>query len=164
MHPEIDKTLLLEHIRAEHRFVERTLDAMTPEQMHIPNVIGWWSVKDTIAHLTAWVRRMLRWLDAASHGQTPVFLEDGYTWDQMDALNDRQSELDKDRPLDEVLAEFREVHYRAVEVVEALSEYDIFERKFEGFRNPLYVSITDHMDGHYHEHIIDVRRWLNEQR
>jgi hypothetical protein len=160
MHPETDKTLLLEHIRAEYRFVERTLDAMTPEQMLIPDVIGWWSVKDTIAHLTAWARRLLRWLDAATHGQPPVFLEEGYGWEQMDALNDHQSELDRNRPLDEVLNEFRETHYRSVEAVEALSEDDIFERRFDGFRDPLYGYITDNLDGHYHEHIIDVRRWL----
>lgn len=163
MHPESDKTLLLEHLRAEHRFVERTLNAMTPAQMHIPNVIGWWSVKDTIAHLTSWVRRLLKWLDAATHGQRPVFLDDGYGWDQLDALNDHQSALDRDRPLDAVLAEFREAHYQMIEVVEALSEYDIFERKFEGFRDPLYGYITDNTDGHYHEHIIEVRRWMNAQ-
>jgi hypothetical protein len=164
MHPEIDKTLLLEHIRAEHRFVERTLEMMTQEQMVTPNVIGWWSVKDTLAHLTSWVRRLTTWLDAATHDQQPVMPEAGYGWDQIDPLNDRQSELDKDRPLDEVLADFRQTHYAAVEVVEALSEYDIFERKFQGFRDPLYGYITDNTDGHYHEHIIEIRRWLNEQR
>jgi hypothetical protein len=144
MHPETDKIRLLERIRSERRFVERTLDSMTAEQMLIPNVQGWWSVKDTLAH--------------------PAIPDEGYAWADIDTLNDRQSALDKDRPLDDVLQDFRQTHYEVVEMVEALSEYDIFENRFnEAFREPPLRLIESNTYEHYHEHLVPIRRWLMAQ-
>lgn len=165
MQLEMDKTRLLELIRVEYAFAERTLARLTPEQMLIPNVTGWWSVKDTVAHLTAWMKRVLMWMDKASHGEKPAIPDDGYTWEQIDALNDAASARDKDRTLDDVLADFRRTYRDVLELVEALSEADLFERDFDGaFWGSPWRLISSNTHEHFHEHLVPVREWIAQQQ
>jgi hypothetical protein len=34
-------------------------------------VTGDWSIKDIVAHLTAWEERLVAWLEAIAHGTSP---------------------------------------------------------------------------------------------
>jgi hypothetical protein len=165
MNKELDKPKLLDLLQAEFAFVERTLALLTPEQVLIPNVEGWWSVKDTIAHLTAWMRRLLQWFASVRKGEAPHIPDVGYEWKQMDELNDRTSEADKNRTWDDVLSEFRRVHAQVVQLVESLSESEIFESDFNGlFHEPPANLIIDNSYGHYLEHFTAVRRWIASQK
>jgi len=161
MQPEMDKTRLLELIRTEYAFAERTLAQLTPEQMLVPDVQGWWSVKDTIAHLTTWMKRILVWLDKAQHGEKPDIPDTGYTWEQIDALNDACCERDRNLLLDDVLADFRKTHLQVVEAVEAMSEYELFESDHEGaFWGSPWRLITGNTFEHFNTHIVPVRQWI----
>jgi hypothetical protein len=48
------KTDLLTEIRTQRRHLENNLAGLTPAEMCQPGVCGDWSVKDVLAHLTAW--------------------------------------------------------------------------------------------------------------
>lgn len=165
MHPELDKTKLLELMRTEYMFVERTLARLTETQMLEPNAAGnAWSVKDTIAHLTRWTDRVIGWLDKAQHGENPDIPETGYTWDETDPMNDSYVEKDKDLPLEKVLAEFQRSHMEILEDVEALTEEMIFDSNFGGLlKEPPNPLIAHNTYLHYLEHIIPIRKWMIEK-
>jgi hypothetical protein len=166
MHNKYDKQKLLDLMRAEFAFVQRTLDLISAEQMLIPNVQGPWSVKDTIAHLNAWQQRTLRWLQMARRGegvagQHPVELEPGFGWDEIDAINAQSYEADKDRPLEEVLAEFKATFDRLYMEAEALPEEELFGKVGLSlfFRDPIWGYIASNTFLHYREHIPPLRQW-----
>jgi len=49
-----DKAALLANIQAGYDQLEALLASLSEEQMTNPGVNGSWSVKDNLAHLTAW--------------------------------------------------------------------------------------------------------------
>lgn len=169
MDEKFDKQKLLDLMRSEFAFIGRTLDIMSPEQMHIPNVQGPWSVKDTIAHLSAWHQRVLHWLEMARRGEGvegehPIELEPGYGWQAIDELNDQRYLVDKDQSLDDVLAEFQSSFEQIYLETEALMEDELFSKVglSEFFRDPVWNYIAGNTFLHYREHIPPVRAWLND--
>lgn len=164
MHPELDKTRMLDVMRIEFAFVERTLAHLTEAQMVEPNAAGnGWSVKDTIAHLTRWVERLNNWLDKVQHGEDPQAPEPGFRWEDIDQINDLYVEKDKDLPIKQVLSDFQRAHIAALEDVEALTEDDIFTRQWDGLRDPLWTYIIYNTSDHYFEHIVPIREWMTEK-
>lgn len=161
MHPETDKIRLLELLDTEYAFFERTLEQLTLEQMQEPNVEGTWSVKDTLCHLVRWLRRLLLWVQTAERGEQPAIPESGYTWAQMDALNDLYIERDREVPVENALGEFRRAHFEVVELVERLSEENLFASTFGGvFTEPIAPLIMHNTYLHYHEHLVPIRAWM----
>ena len=163
MHPDIDKQRLLDLIQAEYEFVERTLETLTPEQMHIPDVEGWWSVKDTVAHFSLWMRRLLAWFEASQQGIRNIPPQEGYTWKEIDRFNDDMSAADKDRALDDVLSEFHNVYAQVLTMVEGLPEEELFNDDFaDGFDDLPWQLIVYNTYEHFHEHIKSVREWIGK--
>lgn len=164
MNAEYDKIRILELMRLEFAFFERTVALLSEAQMLEPNAAGnAWSVKDTVAHLTRWVERLLDWLDRVQHGLPVETPEPGHTWEQIDQLNDLYVERDKDLPLAQVLADFQRAHMAALEDVEALTDEDIFTRQWPGMRDPLWTFIVYNTSDHYHEHLVPIREWMADR-
>jgi hypothetical protein len=163
MHPDIDKQRLLDLIQAEYEFVERTLEALTQEQMHVADVEGWWSVKDTVAHLSLWMRRLLAWFAASQQCIRNIPPQEGYTWKEIDRFNDDMSAADKDRALDDVLSEFHNVYAQVLTMVEGLPEEELFNDDFaDGFDDLPWQLIVYNTYEHFHEHIKSVREWIGK--
>lgn len=159
--PEFDRALILDSMRAEYAFFARTLAQLTPEQMLEPNVEGAWRVKDALAHLTRWLRRMDVWFADARRGVKPAIPEAGYEWTDMDRMNDHYVQVDQDLPLDQVLADFRAAHADALALVESLSEHDLFASDFGGmFTRPPYRLVVFNTYKHYEDHLLPIRRWM----
>ncbi len=169
MKDHLDKAKLLDLMRAEYAFANRTL-ALVPENLiDTPGVQGDWSVKDMIAHLTAWQRRTLNWIHAARRsegipGKHPIEPETGFGWDEKDAINAQDYERDKNRPLPEVLAEFKTTYEQLYTIAEASSDDELFGRDGVSrfFRDPLFNYVAGNTYLHYDEHIPAIRLWLRE--
>ncbi|NDJ62197.1 MAG: ClbS/DfsB family four-helix bundle protein [Chloroflexi bacterium] len=164
MQPELDKLRLLQLMRAEHAFLVRTLDMLTPEQMTTP-FAGAWSAKDMLAHLTYWMELILKWLDQAGHGEKPDVPENGFDDAATDRLNNARAAADKDRPLAEIRADFDRTYQQMIEMVEALSEAALFAHDWDGmFSMPPGPLIAENTYEHFYEHIVPLRQWIAEQR
>ncbi len=166
MNPTLDKPKLLDLLRAEYAFLERTLTLVPAERRAEPGVEGDWSVKDIVAHLAAWQCRLLGWFAQARRGETPSIPAPGYTPEMIDALNARTAAEDRERPWDDILAEFRESYQRCLALAESLSEAELFAPT--GFRGLIEASpwkpIADNTYAHYIEHVEPIRAWLNALR
>ncbi|MEO0595185.1 MAG: ClbS/DfsB family four-helix bundle protein [Chloroflexota bacterium] len=156
-----DKQRLLDMLELEYEFVHRTIDDLSYEQMTEPNVEGAWSVKDIIAHLTAWMKRVLKWFEALDEERTPAIPDEGYTWQMVDTLNDAEHERDKALSLDDVLADFHDTYHAVYRLVAGLSHEALFESTFGGLvEKPMWELVMTDTFEHFQEHIIPVREWL----
>jgi hypothetical protein len=126
MTKQTSKDQLLKDIRTERRRLEKTLFILSAEDMVQPGVTGAWSVKDILAHLTAWERLFLDWYSSGLHGSTSETTPVGMSQIRMDALNQQIYEQNRRRSLDDVLAEFHASYLEIVTVIEAISEEDMF--------------------------------------
>jgi hypothetical protein len=114
-------TTVLKRVRTERRRLEANLAKLNPEDMLIPGVVGQWSVKDVIAHIMEWEAMFFPWYETSMRGETPEVPAPGLTWKNLDVLNQRIYEKHRTRPLEKILADFRNVHQRLEDTVNAMS-------------------------------------------
>jgi hypothetical protein len=166
LHLNLDKPLMLERMQSVYDFTQRTLALVPPEHMTTPRTQGDWSVKDLIAHLAAWNRRALRWIDEARRGEGvagkhPIEPEPGLGWDSFDAINALTFERDLLLPLEVVQADFAESFALLLREAESFSEDELFGKAGLSlfFRDPLFNYIGGNTYHHYVEHMAALREW-----
>lgn len=156
------KATRMQQVRESYQQFEALVAPLSVEQLTKPNVNGDWSVKDNLAHLTAWHEYVLGRLQALRNGTTPPEWMPGLSTE--DEINERVYQMNKDRPLADVQADFRTSFERVLAAVEALSE----ERLNAPFpwstsANPVWGLIAGNTLGHYEEHGNIIRRWLERE-
>ena len=161
------KARFLETLRAERRQWEEAIAAVGEERMTLPGFAGVWSVKDVVAHITAYERWLLEWLEAAARGEpaAPSVLDDG----DMKRRNLAAHELTRGLSLAEVEAEARRVWDELIAVAERTSEEDLVEvsrapefvRRHWDSDTPLWQGIANLTYEHYQEHLPDFRAWAS---
>jgi len=164
MDEQITKTRMLELIRSERASLESVLKQLSDEQMTRPGLEGDRSVKDILAHITDWERRMVGWVEESLRGETPQRPAPGMDWDDLDGLNEQIYVANKDRPLNAVLSDFRAAHQQSLKTVEALSEEDLLDPQRFAWRNgdPMWHMVAANTWEHYKEHAEQIGDWLKE--
>jgi hypothetical protein len=156
----IAKTALLDNIQSGYNQFEALLAQLSEEQMTIPAVNGPWSVKDNIAHLTAWHDYLLNQLQGVIDGEKPPKFMPGLSEDE---INEGFYQQNKDRPLAEVLADFRLSYQRILAAVQSISEEALnapFPWRKNG--NAAWGLIAGNTYEHYEEHGNIIQRWLGQ--
>lgn len=146
------KAELLATIRAERRALEAAVEALDEVQMLEPVLDGGWSVKDTLAHITAWEQLMIGWVGEALHGVVPERPVAGDDW--VDVLNARLYEENAEKPLAEVREAFAASYDEAVALVERVEEEDLFDPERFAWRDgsPLWHMVAANTNWHYKDH------------
>lgn len=162
MEEQMTKSELLELIQGEHQRLEATLSELDKDQMIQPGVVDHWSVKDTLAHIAVWEKRMVRWVGEAVRGRVPEMLPPGMTWDDLDEWNEQTYQEHRDRPLAGVLADFERSYQEALQVVQVTPEKDLVDpNRFEWLDGePLWRLVAANTFWHYREHDESIRAWL----
>lgn len=144
------KAQLLSEAEQERERLLALIRPLTAEQKTRP-ILGEWSVKDILAHLTAWNQMMLGWIETSQRGETPAVPAPGFNWGQMDALNQQIYERHRDRPLEEVEAEFLRVDEQARAKIDSFEETDLFRPGLYPWmnKNALVTYFHANMGGHY---------------
>ena len=148
---------LLSELNDEYQSWEHLLAEIGEDRMDEPNAAGEWSMKDVVAHLTAWRRRTVARLEAVAKGQPepkqmwPAELTDD------DQINAWLHARDRDKSVRDVLAEARSVYEQLVSAIEKIPEDKLADPKnfpwMEG--TPLSGAA---FYGHFHdEHEADMR-------
>lgn len=165
----MDQAELLKLIAESHDQMERLLASMDERQLTQPGVYDNLSVKDILAHLSAWERLADDWIGAGLCGERPVVYTPGFEVNDPDdeaimhLLNDHIYQENRDRPLAEVLTQFRATHFHTLELVQALSEIDLNDpNRFDWCNSrPLWTLIAVNTYEHYEEHIVLIQAWLD---
>lgn len=158
MDAQIDKATLLNRVRTERSRLDALLASMTGEQLAQPRAEGDWSVKDHLAHITWHEREMVNMLRARS-------LEAGIASDLWNLpLHDRNRAIydsNRDRSLQDILAESRRVYAELSQLLEGLSEKDLTDpgryKDMPGDWTPGKI-IAENTYEHYHDHAEDIAR------
>jgi hypothetical protein len=162
---EMTRAALLERIGGERRRLEVTLSGLSPEQMELPGVIGRWSAKDILAHLAAWETLFCGWYQAGLRGETPEMPAPGFTWREMDALNEQIYQQQRARSLAEVQAWFDASHHDFLAQVAAIPEEALFSRPRSAWQGKyrLVTYVLANSAQHYHWADGHLRNWLKRK-
>ena len=137
-----------EKLKAE---VERFSDV----GLALPGVVPDWSVKDLLGHIGFWTESIAENLRAVAAGREDELRSPGDE-DTVNAWNDREWRLRRDRPLaaikEEWLAGFDSARKALAEVPEAKLHEEVQGRTAaQRFAGDTF--------GHFEEHIMDIRAW-----
>ena len=150
----MNKPELLASIRRDHRKLEELISPLSESQMTAPALDAGWSIKDVLAHISAWEGRCAGWLEAVARGETPERPE----VNDVDGANARDYAAAQHQPLSNVLATSRDAHAAMIRSVEALSEADLADEKRFGW--PTWQMASSNSDEHYREHVEQIQSWL----
>jgi len=78
------KQEMLDLISSEWEALGAVIDLMDRETMSQAGAESTWSVKDIMAHISAWEKLMIRWLEESLRGETPQRPAPGESWDDLD--------------------------------------------------------------------------------
>ena len=121
-----NKQQLLSQMEKEHLALCKQIEQLTEEKIgHFSQVTGY-SIKDVLAHLTAWEQLCLGWYAEGKNGRIPHLPHEGYNWRQIPELNAMFYQRDKDKPLAEVLRDFHASYEEIHSVVQAMDETEMF--------------------------------------
>lgn len=162
--PGMDRQELLDEIRAERIRFDATLALIPRERWVEPGAVGFWTVKDLLAHLAVWTARAITALYFAERGEDPrpAFPKRDPIagWDSSNAI---VYEEQKDRPLERIEADLRGSHAQILKRIEALKDEAVLfdATRFAGLRgNPLSVWVRACSGGHDAEHRHDLEKWM----
>ncbi len=157
-----DKAELLANIQAGYDQLETLLASLNEEQMTTPGVNGSWSVKDNIAHLSVWQSYQAARQEGIVSGTEPPDPAPGLETE--DEENEYFYKQYKDRPLAEVLADFRASYQRVLVATQALS-WEALNKPFPWYDNnvPVGAYTMGNTYGHYEEHREIIQRWLESR-
>ena len=155
MEKPTSKSALLDQIRTDRAALEALLGRVPANRLEEPGAMGDWTVKDVMAHVTAWERRLDQWL--AANERPPL------TGELIEQMNQERYEQDRNRPLADIQADFDHIHQTVVRHI------DNFVTD-ESLTNPPPAATNTRTPGwriiaactylHYQEHIELLDHWL----
>nr|MBN1228959.1 ClbS/DfsB family four-helix bundle protein [Anaerolineae bacterium] len=151
---------LLDELNAARHMLLSAIEGLTAEQMCMPGAVGYWSVKDVLAHLVAWETELVTALYQLDSKRAPsvVEIEDIYGW------NEEIYHMNARRPLEAILEDLEGVHKALVKNVEALNTRQLMDnRSFKWMEGePLWYLIEETATLHEREHAEEILAWREE--
>ncbi len=137
----------------------KIIEGLPEEKMLEPGVVGDWSVKDILAHLSRWEAELVTLLFQAQQGDKPTTAHMNDI--SVDELNAQWHAQTQDRPLDRVMVDWQGVRKQTIRRVEALADRDLNNpKRFDWLDGrPLVDWIASDSTKHEAEHAEQIRAW-----
>jgi uncharacterized protein (TIGR03083 family) len=145
---------LLKQLDAAWSAFRDSYAGLSDEQLQEPGVVGDWSVKDLLAHVTIWEQEALRYLPLIMEGGTPPRYK---TYGGIDAFNARMIEERRMLSLSEVRTQLEETHEQLVDFVAnvPMEHLSSATRARKRLRLDTY--------SHYPEHTKAIQEWRQQR-
>ena len=153
------KTELIQALKDSRASFLAAIEGLPDEALLQPGVVGEWSIRDLLVHLTLWEAELVTVLYYVKQGRKPpagvIASED------MDAKNARWHAENKDRPLDVARADFTAVREQTLRRVRSLTQADLERADKQPWlqATPLMAWIASDTFEHEAEHIQQIREW-----
>ena len=154
---------LLAAIRRERALLDAAVLRAGEARMTEPSLEGGRSVKDVLAHVSAWEKICMALVRNNQPIQPPPPDETGSS---TDVINEKIYEGSRDRPAADVVTEAARSYGELVAMIEALSDEAVAavlgggQHGAEG--SPTIAElISENSDAHYREHSEQINRWLD---
>ena len=167
----MNKSELLNWLEKQYQNWEALLDQIGLDHIDQPGVNGDWSMKDMVAPLNGWNRRLVASLQAVQNGEP----EPPSPWPAQlqsdDEINAWIYESNHGRPVSQVLDELHHVFQQLFAVVKEFPEDVQIDTVQQGGREYYLVRLNEKLlqpgeffDHFYDDHEPDVRAWLRRIR
>lgn len=144
--PEARKADVLDRIQMAHARLEHAVASLTPGQMEAEGLVGGWSVKATLGHITWWEQVPVH----ALRGEPDEDILPGEEWDT-DRANAVLFARNQVRPLSNVLSAFQTSYAELLGELETLPATRLDEPGPYG--GSLFELIVGNTYAHYDEHV-----------
>lgn len=147
------------------------LESLSAGQIHTPMTPSEWTIKDVLAHLTAWQQRSIARFKAAGPNQQPAMPswvpegEDPESPAFLEKVNERIYKGYKHQSWEKVLEEWRDGYLKFQDLASRVEEPMLLDSDrflwLDGY------SLADVLLGvydHHAEHLVRVQAWLNEHK
>ena len=154
---------LAARVRADQQVWRDLVAEVGRDRMLEPGPMGEWTFKDMAAHLAAWRNARIPMIEAVGRDEPippPPWPADMDEDDDVEVINAWLQERDRDRQLDDVLADYDASFVRLAAAIEALPEATAEDPNglpWVGGTAAVDLDFTEHL---HEEHLPDVRRWL----
>ena len=142
---------LLQTIETRWEELGESVEGLSDAQMVAPGVVGDWSVKDILAHITTWELESLKHLPEIAAGKPQQRYKDVYGG--LDAFNALKFAENRERSLEEVRSRFGKTHRRLLDFLDTVPDELLHSR--ERFRSRLRWDTYSH----YPMHAEHIRAW-----
>jgi hypothetical protein len=156
-----NKGELIERMRQARAALEHTISSLSNEELIRPGADGGWSVKDHLAHLAAWARKVLAIMQGRPAYEGLQVDEMTYRETDLDGLNAILYEHARNRSLADVLADFRQTHRDMLIAVEGLSEADL-AKPYVPDDPTDSRRLVDGIISNSYEHDLEHQGWIEE--
>jgi hypothetical protein len=157
----VNKRELLDSMESERSRLDAIVDTLGESEMVRPALDDEWSIKDALAHIAGWEQRFIGASKAVARGEQPDWPDDGWTQELTDQVNQRDFEANRDRALDDVVAESRRSYAEMRRLVERLSDDDLTNPgRWAWTRGHALIEfVSSNADEHYREHADAIEAW-----
>jgi hypothetical protein len=153
-----DKAALLADINDSYAKLKAQIAPLSEEQLTTPGVNSTWSIKDNIAHLSAWQKVLLAKLQAV---RDHTRYERPFAGLDDDTINERFYQQNKTRSLNDVLSEFDTLHQQIVQTLESMTDEQINKPQDWLGGRPVRDYIPGDTVEHYDEHSQIIQTWMD---
>lgn len=152
------RELIYEYEIARAKFMH-AINGLEEEDLLISGAVGHWSIKDVMAHLTAWESELITALVRIENGNASI--PNIVKIDDIDEWNDEQYEASTQRGLDVIWDDFMGIKKHMVEAIESLDETILMDnRKFPWMEGEaLSYLVYENAIWHEEEHAMDILDW-----
>jgi len=159
----MNKNELISALEDSHERLLESIEGLSPEAMVEPGVVGEWSVKDVLAHLSRWEAEVVKLLWQARQGIAPTTLLNEQVPD--DEVNARWHEEDQARPLERILEDFYGVRDQTIRRLEFFTDKDLNDPKRYPWLGgqPLMEWVAGDTFEHDAEHLEQLRLWREKK-
>lgn len=152
---------LAARVRADRQVWRDLVAEVGRERMLEPGPMGEWTFKDMAAHLAVWRSTRIPMIEAVGRGEpVPEAPWPAAMTGDFDAINVWFHERDRDRSLEEVLAEYDGSFERLAAAIEALPEAVAHDPNALPWAEGTAVVDIDFTEHLHDDHLPDVRAWL----
>lgn len=159
----MNKAQLLETLRSGRERFLQAIEGLSHDEMVQPGVVGEWSVKDILIHLTRWEAELVKLLWQAGQGVKPSTVH--FTSPSVDDINARWYAESRDRPLSLALQDFHAVRVQTIRRVNELPEEALVDPGYFPWAEsqPLWKWIAGDSFEHEAEHEAQIRSWRSQR-
>jgi hypothetical protein len=137
------KHQLIQKLEKGWMALKESYAGLSEAQLLEPGVMGEWSVKDILAHVTTWEEEALSYLPLIlSGGRPPRYRQFG----GIDAFNAKMAEQKRDLALPEVLRQLEATHRRLLDYLHSVPEEHFTQET--PFRHRLRLDTSSHYPLH----------------
>jgi hypothetical protein len=156
---KMNKTAILSSLETSRSLMLELLEKFSHEQMVIPGVIGAWSMKDLLVHLTRWEAELIKLLWQAKRENQPTTLH--FSQESTDAINERWFQESKNRDLNIVWQDFLTVRDQTIRRVKEFSDTELVKAGYFKWSQgkPLWEWIAADSYDHEAEHRENILAW-----